>query len=85
MLAVVEVATPFVVIGNAALVAPAAMDTLGGTEATVLSLAKLTAIPPADAGLLNLTVPTPALPPLIFGDETMSLYNVGGNTFRVVC
>jgi hypothetical protein len=86
MLAVVGVATPFVVTGNVVLVAPAATDTLAGTEAAALSLARLTLVPLAGAALLNVTVPVLALPPVTLDGErdTPDRTDAAGTTVSVV-
>jgi hypothetical protein len=61
----VETRTVDVFTGKVALVAPAAMVTLGGTWATpVLLLERTTWAPAAGAGPLSVTVPVEELPPV---------------------
>jgi hypothetical protein len=56
--------TTAVVIGNVAVVAPAATVTLAGTWATAVRLlVSVTTIPPAGAGPFNVTVPVDGFPP----------------------
>ena len=60
----VEDATPLVVIGNVALLDPAAMVTLGGTCATeVLLLCRVTTAPAVEAAPFSVTVPVTLFPP----------------------
>jgi len=60
----VDVATEKVVIGNVAVVAPAAIVTFPGTvAAAVLLLVSVTVIPAAGAAELTVTVPCDAFPP----------------------
>jgi hypothetical protein len=60
----VEEVTVLVVIGNVAVVAPAATVTLAGTVATeVRLLESVTTIPPAGAGPFNVSVPVDEFPP----------------------
>jgi len=61
----VELAEAMVVIWKAALVAPAATVTLGGTVAAeVLLLDRETTVPPLGAGPLRVTLPVEEFPPL---------------------
>ena len=60
----VEDATPLVVIGNVALLDPAAMVTLAGTCATeVLLLCRVTTTPAVGAAPSSVTVPVTLFPP----------------------
>ena len=60
----VLLATGLVVMGNVALVAPAATVTLAGAwAAAVLLFESVTAAPPAGAGLSSVTVPVEDTPP----------------------
>ena len=64
MVSVVDALTTLVLTANVALLAPAATVTLAGVLATVvLLLESATCMPPAGAGLLNVTVPVEELPP----------------------
>src|SRR5690348_15672068 len=57
-------ATAVVAIGNVALVAPSGTVTVAGTDASCgLLLDRMTAVPPAGAGVLTVTVPVDAPPP----------------------
>jgi len=60
----VEFATVFVVIGNVAVVAPAGIVTLAGTDATAGSLLDRAIVaPPVGAAIVSVTVPVEELPP----------------------
>ncbi len=59
----VDVTTAVVFTGNVALVAPAAIVTVGGTLAAPLLLESATCAPPVGAGPLNVTVPVEEFPP----------------------
>jgi hypothetical protein len=63
MVTVVDEATGLVLTANVALVAPAAIVTLGGTLAAPLLLESATCAPPVGAGPLNVTVPVEEFPP----------------------
>src|SRR5258706_11679800 len=63
MVTVVDEATALVLTTNVALVAPAAIVTLGGTLAAPLLLESATCAPPVGAGPLNVTVPVEEFPP----------------------
>src|SRR5882672_7555015 len=56
MVTVVDEATALLLTTNVALVAPAAIVTLGGTLAAPLLLESATCAPPVEAGPLNVTV-----------------------------
>jgi hypothetical protein len=74
----VEPGTAFVVIGNVALVAPAATVTLAGTVAAdVLSLPSDTIAPPPGAGFVSVTVPVEGLPPTTLDGLTCRVLNAG--------
>src|SRR5215469_647814 len=60
---VVLLPTTMVVIGNVALLAPAATATLAGTVTAALLLDSVTVAPPVGAAPLRVTVPVDELPP----------------------
>jgi|SRR6266699_1921987 len=64
MVTVVDVTTALVLTTNVALVAPAAIVTLGGTLAAPLLLESATCAPPVGAGPLNVAVPVEEFPPV---------------------
>ena len=64
MLTAVEAATALVVTVKVALVPPAAMVTLAGTEAAALLSESWTTAPPAGAGPSIMTVPVTGVPPV---------------------
>ena len=55
-----------------AVVAPAATVTFAGTVAAALSLDNVTRAPPVGAGLLRVTVPVEALPPVTLVGVTLT-------------
>src|SRR4030088_2912371 len=61
---VVDEATALVLTKNDAVVAPAAIVTLGGALAAPLLLESATCAPPDGAGPLNVTVPVEEFPPV---------------------
>lgn len=67
---VAALATEVVVTANVAVVAPAATVTLEGTDAAPLLEDRLTATPPAGAGIFRVTVPIAELPPSTVVGET---------------
>ena len=60
----VWVETAVVVIVKVAVVAPAATETVDGTDALAVLLESATEIPPTGAGLLSVTVPVELFPPM---------------------
>jgi hypothetical protein len=74
---VVSAVTDEVVIGNVAVVAPAATVTLGGTLAAAPELNNCTAAPPVGAALCRVTVPVDDVPPLTVAGETVRLTSGG--------
>ena len=62
----VDEATALVLTTNVALVAPAAIVTLGGMLAAPLLLESATCAPPVGAAPLNVTVPVEEFPPATF-------------------
>jgi hypothetical protein len=79
-----EEVTVAVVIGNVAVVAPAATVTLAGTVATeVRLLDSVTTIPPAGAGPFSVTVPVDGFPPCTVLGLRVRVDNVGALTVRV--
>ncbi len=83
ILAVVEVATPIVVILNEAEFSPAATVTLGGGKAQAFPDARLTTQPPAGAGPFNTSDPVAFAPPMTDGGEIVSDVKAGGVTVNV--
>src|SRR2546430_12388351 len=78
MATVVDAATAVVFTVNVALEAPAGTVTLPGTEATAgVSLASVTAAPPAGAGPLSVTVPVEGLVPVTLVGASASADSVG--------
>src|SRR5579883_680797 len=65
ILAVVLAETVVVVTVKVALVAPAAIATVAGTDAALLSLDRFTTVPPLGAAPLSVTVPCVVFPPKI--------------------
>src|SRR5258705_1917833 len=63
MVTMVDEATALVLTTNVALVARAAIVTLGGTLAAPLLLESATCAPPVEAAPLNVTVPVEEFPP----------------------
>jgi hypothetical protein len=78
-----EPATGTVAIVKVAVDEWAAIVTLAGTDATGLSLARLTTTPPAGAMLLSETVPITGDPPPTVDRDTVRFVNVGGLTVRL--
>jgi hypothetical protein len=80
MVTVVEAVTALVVTVNEALVAPAAIVTLGGVVATpVLLLESATVAPPVGAAALNVTVPVEdCTPPTTLVGFNVNEERVGG-------
>jgi len=76
MVALVEVDTIDVVIGNVTLVAPAGTQTVGGTETLLLFDARVTGSPPLGAAVLRVMVPVAAAPPSTVVGETVSWLRV---------
>ena len=83
-MAVVCVVTPVVVIEKVEVVALAATVTLAGTCAAVLSLLRLTEIPPFGAAEVRVTVPCELVPPTtLVGFSVNELILIGGRTVKV--
>src|SRR5919198_1522644 len=82
MLTLVNAVTALVVMLNVALVAPAAIVTLAGTDAAGLLLESATWAPPVGAGPSSVTVPVPALglPPVTLAGLMPSEEITGGST-----
>src|SRR6266566_2048947 len=78
MVTVVDEATAVVVTTNVALVAPAAIVTLGGTLAAPLLLESATCAPPVGAGPFNATVPVEEFPPATLVGPSKREKRVGG-------
>ncbi len=78
MVTVVDEATALVLTTNVALVAPAAIVTLGGMLAAPLLLESATCAPPVGAGPLNVTVPVEEFPPATLVGFSESEERVGG-------
>ena len=74
----VDEATALLLTTNVALVAPAAIVTLGGTLAAPLLLESATCAPPVEAGPLNVTVPVEEFPPATLVGFSESEERVGG-------
>ena len=74
----VDVTTAVVFTGNVALVAPAAIVTVGGTLAAPLLLESATCAPPVEAAPLNVTVPVEEFPPTTLVGFSESEERVGG-------
>jgi len=83
IVAVTELATETVVTVKVAVVAPAATVTLLGVDALVLLEDKLTAIPPAGAGPLNVTVPIEDVPPTTDVGERATPLSIAGVIVRL--
>ena len=80
MVAVVEAATAMVVTVKVALVAPAGMVTLAGTDAAAALLESETAAPPPGAGAFRVAVPVEADPPVTLVGLKASAERAGGST-----
>jgi len=76
----VDAATALVVTLKVALVAPAAIVRLEGTEAAPLSLVSATCAPPAGAGASSITVPVTGVPPLTLAWLRLTADTLGGTT-----
>jgi len=74
----VDEATALVLTTNVALVAPAAIVTLGGMLAAPLLLESATCAPPVGAAPLNVTVPVEEFPPATLVGFSESDERVGG-------
>ncbi len=74
----VDEATALVLTTNVALVAPAAIVTLGGMLAAPLLLESATCAPPVGAAPLNVTVPVEEFPPTTLVGFSESEERVGG-------
>src|SRR5687767_2855944 len=86
MLTAVEAATGLVATAKVALVAPAAMVTLPGTEAAALLAESWTTAPPAGAGPSIITVPVTEVPPVTLPWLRLSAEARGGTTVSaLVC
>jgi len=80
MLPLADAATALVVTLNVALVAPAAIATLAGTDAAGLLLESATWAPPLGAGPSRVTVPLSELPPVTLDWLRLSAETLGGTT-----
>jgi len=78
MVTVVDEATALVLTTNVALVAPAAIVTLGGMLAAPLLLESAICAPPVGAAPLNVTVPVEEFPPATLVGFSESEERVGG-------
>ena len=78
MVTVVDEATALVLTTNVALVAPAAIVTLGGMLAAPLLLESATCAPPVGAAPLSVTVPVEEFPPTTLVGFSESEERVGG-------
>ena len=78
MVTVVDEATALVLTTNVALVAPAAIVTLGGMLAAALLLESATCAPPVEAAPLSVTVPVEEFPPATLVGFSESEERVGG-------
>lgn len=78
----VELDTAVVVIGNVAVVAPAATVTVAGTEAAVTLEPRLTTFPPGPAGPRSVTVPIVEFPPTTVAGARVKLANGAGLTVK---
>src|SRR6266481_3078841 len=78
MVTMVDEATALVLTTNVALVAPAAIVTLGGTLAAPLLLESATCAPPVEAAPFNVTVPVEEFPPTTLVGFSESEERVGG-------
>src|SRR6266436_5807 len=78
MVTVVDEATALVLTTNVALVAPAAIVTLGGMLAAPLLLESATCAPPVGAAPLSVTVPVEEFPPATLVGFSESEERVGG-------
>ena len=86
MLAEVDTATTLVATLNVALVAPAAMVTVAGTEVAALLSESWTIAPPAGAAPSSMTVPVTEVPPVTLEALRLSDATRGGVTVTVpVC
>jgi hypothetical protein len=82
----VDDVTVLVVIGNVAVVAPAATVTLAGTVATeVRLLESVTTIPLVGAGPFNVTVPVDEMPPFTLVGLRVRDDIAGALTVNVAC
>ena len=80
MLPLADAATAVVVMLNVALVAPAAIVTLAGTDAAALLLESVTWAPPVGAEPSSVTVPVTAVPPVTLDWLRLSVETLGGTT-----
>ena len=78
MVTMVDEATALVLTTNVALVAPAAIVTLGGMLAAPLLLESATCAPPVGAAPLSVTVPVEEFPPATLVGFSESEERVGG-------
>ena len=83
MVATTLAGTAVVVMGNVAVVPPAAIVAVAGTWAAGLSLLKATVAPPAGAARVRVSVPTEDWPPGTRGGIRTSFCSVGASTVRV--
>ena len=86
MVTVVDEATALVLTTNVALVAPAAIVTLGGMLAAPLLLESATCAPPVGAAPLSVTVPVEEFPPatLVGFSESEEIVGGGGGAGATV-
>ena len=76
----VLLATALVPTLKLALVAPAGMVTVAGTEAAAPLSESVTGAPPAGAGAVSVTVAVAEVPPLTLAGLTFSAETAGGST-----